>query len=302
MLKNLQLRHKFTIFLVLILAFGLSLSGLALSSLLRQNARQEITSTALMLMESMSSIREYTSTQINPELADKLETQFLPQTVPGYSAREVFEIMRKKSDYRDFFYKEATLNPTNLRDKSDNFETNIIESFRDKKKLKELSGFRSIPSGDIFYIARPLSVSQESCLQCHSTPNVAPKSMIERYGSANGFGWQINEIIGAQFISVPASKVIQKANKSSFLIILIVSTVFAGIILLVNMFLNREVVAPLKRITQVAEEISTGHMDVDFERLSNDEIGHLASSFQRMKFSLDMAMKRIKRSHGSTGN
>ncbi|MBW4428124.1 MAG: DUF3365 domain-containing protein [Nostoc desertorum CM1-VF14] len=301
MLKNLKLKQKFTILLLVILTFGLSLSGFTLSSLLRENAKQDISSTGLMLIQTMSSVRHYTNTQINPELVDKLETEFLPQSVPAYSAREIFEILRKTPDYRDFFYKEATLNPTNLRDKADGFETEIVERFRKKSDLKEVSGFRSIPGGDIFYIARPLSISEESCLKCHSVPEAAPQSMINLYGTANGFGWKLNEIVGAQIITVPANNVINKAHQSSLLIILIVSTIFIATILLVNLFLNRQVVMPLKRMTRVAEEVSTGHMEVEFEQMSNDEIGNLAKAFRRMQLSLEMAMKRIKRTQGSIG-
>ncbi|MBD2528038.1 DUF3365 domain-containing protein [Nostoc flagelliforme FACHB-838] len=302
MLKSLNLKQKFTILLLVILTFGLSLSGFALSSLLRENAKQDISSTGLILIQTMSSVRKYTSTQVNPELIDKLDTEFLPQTVPGYSAREVFEILRKTPEYRDFFYKEATLNPTNLRDKADGFETEIVERFRNKSDLKQVTGFRSIPGGDIFYIARPLAVSEQSCLVCHSVPEAAPQSMINLYGAANGFGWKLNEIIGAQIISVPANNVISKANHSSLVIILIVSTIFIATILLVNFFLNRQVVIPLKRMTRIAEEVSTGHMEVEFELMSNDEIGNLAKAFRRMQLSLEMAMKRIKRTHGSTGD
>lgn len=302
MLNNLNLKQKFTILLLVILTFGLSLSGFALSSLLRENAKQDISSTGLMLMQTMSSVRKYTNTQVNPELADKLETEFLPQSVPAYSAREVFDILRKTPDYRDFFYKEATLNPTNLRDKADGFETEIVERFRNKSDLKELSGFRSIPGGDIFYIARPLPVSEQSCLVCHSVPEAAPPSMINLYGTANGFGWKLNEIVGAQIITVPANNVINKAHQSSLLIILIVSTIFIATILLVNFFLNRQVVMPLKRMTRIAEEVSTGHMDVEFEQMSNDEIGNLAKAFKRMQLSLEMAMKRIKRTQGGIGD
>ncbi|MBG1262771.1 DUF3365 domain-containing protein [Nostoc commune] len=302
MLKNLKLKQKFTILLLVILTFGLSLSGFALSSLLRENAKQDISSTGLMLMETMSSIRKYTNTQVNPELADKLATEFLPQSVPAYSAREVFDILRKTPDYRDFFYKEATLNPTNLRDKADGFETEIVERFRNKSDLKEVSGFRSIPGGDIFYIARPLPVSEQSCLVCHSVPEAAPPSMINLYGTANGFGWKLNEIVGAQIITVPANNVINKAHQSSLLIILIVSTIFIATILFVNYFLNRQVVMPLKRMTRIAEEVSTGHMDVEFEQMSNDEIGNLAKAFKRMQLSLEMAMKRIKRTQGGIGD
>ncbi|MBW4477487.1 MAG: DUF3365 domain-containing protein [Tolypothrix brevis GSE-NOS-MK-07-07A] len=302
MLKNLNLKQQFTIMLIVILVLGMSSSGFALSSVLKQNAIHDINSTAFMLMETMSSIRDYTNTQVKPLLDNQLEAEFLPQSVPAYSAREIFENLRKNPKYRDFFYKEATLNPTNLRDKADNFETITINNFKNKPDVKELSGFRSMPGGDIFYMARPLKITQESCLQCHTSADIAPKSMIERYGTANGFGWNMNEIIGSQIISIPASKVINKANQSSFVILLIVSSVFIAVIFLVNLFLNQKVVRPLKRITRIAEEVSTGHMDVEFEQLSNDEIGQLARAFRRMQLSLEMAMKRIKRRSENTIN
>lgn len=301
MLTSLKLRQKFTIFLLAILITGLLLSGVALSYVLRKNAERDIESTGLILMETMSSVRNYTSTQVNPELADRLNTEFLPQTVPGYSAREVFEILRKNNDYRDFFYKEATLNPTNLRDKADKFEASIVDRFRKEKDLKEISGFRSAAGGDIFYIARPISVSQESCLQCHSTPDTAPKSMVERYGSNNGFGWTLNEIVGAKMISVPASKVINKAYQSSGMILGIVALVFAFVILLMNSFLNHQVIKPLKRMTRKAEEVSMGHLEVEFDTSAKDEIGSLAKAFKRMQLSLEMAMKRLNRTHEGRG-
>ncbi|MBF2002050.1 MAG: DUF3365 domain-containing protein [Synechococcales cyanobacterium M58_A2018_015] len=301
MLKKLKLGQKFTLFLLIILIVGLALSGAALSAVLRQNARNDITATALILLETMTSVREYTSSQVNPELIDQIETEFLPQTVPGYSAREVFEILRRNPEYRDFFYKEATLNPTNLRDKADAFESKIVERFRNEPNLKELSGFRSVAGGDIFYIARPLAVDKPSCLQCHGRPEIAPKSMIDRYGTGGGFGWSLNEIVGAKMISVPANKVIDKAFHSSLLILSIVFAVFIAVILLVNRLLERQVIQPLKRMTRMAEEVSIGQVPVEFEPLSEDEIGSLARAFRRMQHSLDIAMRRLNRSDRNRG-
>ncbi|MUG97061.1 DUF3365 domain-containing protein [Scytonema sp. UIC 10036] len=300
MLEHLNLRQKLTILLSIMVVVGLSLGGLGLSAVLKHNARQEITATALLIMETMTSVRDYTNQQVNLELADKFAVDFIPQSVPAYSAREVFEVLRRKTEYQDFFYKEATLNPTNLRDKADSFETQIVERFRKNKNLKELDGFRKIPGGDIFYIARPLAVTESKCLECHSTFNVAPKTMIDRYGTVNGFGWKLHEIVGVQMISVPARKVIQKSQQSSVWILGIVSTMFIGIIILVNIFLNHQILRPLKRITRIAEEVSTGHMDVNFQEISNDEIGKLAKAFNRMKLSLEMAMKKLKQFYNST--
>jgi HAMP domain-containing protein len=294
MFLNFNLKQKFTILLLIILVIGLSSSTMVLYTVLQQNATTEVATKALALIDTMSSVRQYTNNEITPELADKLETKFLPQSVAGYSAREVFDILRQKPEYSDFFYKEATLNPTNLRDKADDFETAIVYRFRKEKDLKQLSGFHSTLGGEMFYIARPMSVSKQTCLQCHGSPENAPKTMIEQYGTANGLGWQLNEIVAAQMISIPASTVIDKAHKSSFLIIGFVSAIFVVVIVLVNFFLNTQVVLPLKQITHIAEEVSMGHMEVEFEQFSNDEIGKLARAFKRMKLSLELAMKRIK--------
>jgi len=280
-----------SIFLVIVVS-----TGLILSVILEKNAKKVVSDQAFMLMETMGSVRDYTSKQVNPELSPRLETeeQFLSQTVPAYSAREVFEGLRNHEQYSEFFYKEATLNPTNLRDKADEFETTeIVEQFRVQSDLKELTGFRPLPSGKIFYVARPLAVSQESCLQCHSNPSVAPKSLLATYGTENGFGWKLNEIVGAQVISVPASKVFAAARRSKFLFIGILSGFFLTAAVLINLFLKLSVIQPLKQMSHLAKQVSTGNMAQEFQHNSHDEIGVLAASLNRMKVSLEMAMNML---------
>ncbi|MDB9525322.1 DUF3365 domain-containing protein [Oscillatoria sp. CS-180] len=295
-LKNLQLGQKFTLLLVLVFLGGVLVSSLALSSVLNRSAQTQLTSKALMLMETMNSIRSYTNDHVNPEIADRLEVEFLPESVPAYSAREVFETFRLNSTYADFFYKEAALNPTNLRDKADNFETALVNQFRrSPDRAREINGFRNTPGGDLFYIARPIQIKEQSCLECHSTPQAAPASMIERYGAANGFGWELNEIVGAQMISVPAEKVFKDARQSLVLILGIFVIAFAIAILLVNLWLKRFVVRPLNRMAQVAEAVSLGDTDAEFVQDTKDEVGQLAEAFNRMRMSLKMAMHRLER-------
>ena len=38
--------------------------------------------------------------------------------------------------------------------------------------------------------------------------------MIRQYGSNNGFGWRLHEIIGAQVVSAPMSLPFQMANRA----------------------------------------------------------------------------------------
>jgi HAMP domain-containing protein len=295
MFKKLKLGAKLNLLLGLILLTTMVTSGLVLSYILSRNAQSTITDQALLLIETMSSVRQYTTEKVNPELAPRLETEtyFLPQTIPAYSAREVFENLRTRPEYNSFFYKEATLNPTNLRDKADPFETELVNQFRDNSNIQQLTGFRRVPGGDLFYIARPLKVNQASCLKCHSVPEEAPRSQIATYGSDNGFGWKLNEIVASQIISVPASTVFATARKLQILVIGIISLFFVLAIVLINLFLKYTVTKPLQQMSKLAQKISTGDMEGEFKHPNQDEIGILAASLNRLKISLQMAMNML---------
>lgn len=295
MYKNLKLGTKLNILLAIILIFLTVAVGIVLSLVLQDYAEQVVADRASLLIETMNSVRNYTSTQINPELSSRLETEevFLPQTVPAYSAREIFEHLRTEEQYNQYFYKEATLNPTNVRDKADKFETEIVQSFQNNSEA-QMQGFRSIPGGEIFYIARPLKIEKESCLRCHSDPKIAPASQIASYGSDNGFGWQLNEIVGAQIISVPSSQVLDAARQLLNLVItrVVIFLLLASILL--NFFLKFTITDPLKKMSYASKQLSMGDMEIEFEQKTNDEIGILAASLNRLKVSIKMAMDMLE--------
>ena len=273
---------------------GLTLIGTALLAVLERDPESQIAAQGLILIETMNSVRGYTSNQITPELKYRLDKEFLPETIPAYSAREVFEDLRdRNAAYREFFYKEAVLNPSNLRDLPNRLEAEMIEKFIRNPDMKEVRKFRSTPTGNFFYIARPITITNPSCLQCHSTPDIAPRSQVERYGTVNGYNWKLNEIIGAQIISVPAKKVISQAHQSFLLLMVFICLILLLVVVLINHLLNLNVIRPIKRIARVAEEVSTGNMDAEFDRMNKDEIGNLAEAFKRMKLSLRMAMGRL---------
>lgn len=295
MFKNLKLVPKFNLLLILVFIGGIFISGAALSRVLQQKAQDEVTSKALILIETMNSVRDYTSSHVNPLLSPSLETEpvFIPETVPAFSATEVFANLRKNEEYKSFFYKEATLKPTNLRDKADSFETKLINRFQSEPTKKEISDFRILPAGKVFYIARPLAIKKQSCLRCHSTPEAAPKSQLATYGTENGFGWKLNEIVATQIISVPANEVFESAHRSLSLVMGILIGIFAIVVLLVNFLLKKAVIQPIKQMAKVAQAVSIGELNSDFEQNSNDEIGALALAFNRMKSSLEIAMKML---------
>jgi hypothetical protein len=138
------------------------------------------------------------------------EPEFAAQSIPFYAATEAFNYFRKR--YPDYSYKEAALNPTNPRDRTVEWEADIVNIFNKTPSKTDLVGYRETPEGPSLYYSAPIRVDSQSCLSCHSTAEDAPREMTKIYGKDNGFGWKINDIIGAQIVSVPARLVNEAAD------------------------------------------------------------------------------------------
>jgi protein-histidine pros-kinase len=284
---------KFNLVFLVVFLLGLAAAGYVSHELLQRNAREEIVEHARLLMEAALSTRAYTSGQVGPLLQTQMKYTFLPQSVPAYSATEVLHGLRKK--FPEYGYKEATLNPTNPRDRAVEWESDIINQFRGNPEKGEIVGERETPTGRTLYVARPIQIKDGACLPCHSTVEAAPKTMVDRYGPANGFGWQLNEIIGAQVVVVPTAVPIDRANAAFKTFMTSLTAVFVVIGIALNLMLLAMVIRPVMKVSKLADEVSLGNMDVpDFHVRSRDEIGTLADSFNRMKKSLVQAMKMLE--------
>jgi HAMP domain-containing protein len=281
--------------LVLLLFFGASgmiIAHLAYQFLMR-NARDQVVQQAELMMASARSTRDYTSEQIKPLLLKnpEHETNFLPQTVPAFAATSLFNSMRKS--YPDYSYREATLNPTNLIDRADDWESDIIRYFADHPGEKKVVGERETPTGRQVYLARPL-IAAPSCMECHSTPDVAPAAMIKTYGPQNGFGWKLNQVIAAQIVSVPMSLPIQVADGAYRSLIFFLVATFLVTIAALDTALYLIVIRPLHRVSQAADRISKGETDLpELEVKGRDEIADVTASFNRMHVSLEKALKML---------
>jgi protein-histidine pros-kinase len=287
-----KLLFKFNLIFVLVMALGVAVSGWISRGLLQEQARQEVIATGRLLMEQALAVRGYTSGQITKLLATQLQTEFLPQSVPSYSATEVLGTLKTK--YPEFAYKEATLNPTNPRDRANGWEVDIVNAFRNDAERKEIIGERDTPTGRSLYISHPLRITNGACLQCHSSVEAAPKTMVDKYGPANGFGWQMNEVIGAQLVSVPMTLPLQRAADNLQLFLTALVGVFVVVGLVLNLMIWFVVVRPVTELAKLADRVSQGEMDApEFAARSKDEIGTLADSFARMRASVQQAMKML---------
>jgi hypothetical protein len=181
---------------------------------LQDSAQQQIVAVAQVMLETARASRKYTTEQIAPllEKVQSSDQEFHPQSIPFYAATEAFNYFRQA--HPDFAYKEAASNPTNPRDRTVDWEADIVTAFQKDTSKTQLIGQRDTPLGSSLFISTPIKVDDASCLQCHSTPDKAPPGMVKLYGSANGFGWQSGDIIGAQIVSVPAALTVKIADQA----------------------------------------------------------------------------------------
>ncbi|MBV8503100.1 MAG: DUF3365 domain-containing protein [Paucibacter sp.] len=286
-----KLLVKFNLAFLLVFLLGLAGSTLVAKNMLQDVAKADVADRARLLMEKANAVAGYTATQIRPLLATQMTYSFLPQSVPSYSAHEVLAALKKV--YPEYAYKAAMLNPTNPRDRAVAWEEDVITQFKNQPERKEFIGERETPTGPALYIAKPIIITNEACLSCHSTPDAAPKTLVDRYGPSGGFGWKTNETLGVQVVSIPMDVPMKQANHALLVVVGLLTAVFALIGAALNFMLWKLVIQPVSKLSAIADKVSLGEEAPEFEVKGKDEIGVLSESFGRMRKSLATAMKML---------
>jgi PAS domain S-box-containing protein len=302
MVKRFRISSRLTALLALVMLTGMALTWFAVSHLLRDRAQDELVARAQLLLKTMDAVRLYTTENVNSTLKPLLDRdqRFVQETVPGFAAREVFENFRKHPAYRTFLYKEAALNPTNPRNYADAFEAKLVERFRSSPALNELSGFREDGPQRRFFSAKPIRIKSASCMGCHGVPEAAPEGMLALYGSGNGFGWQMGEIVAAQIVYVPV-EALAAERASAIPVAAAFLAIFTLTVAAITLFVRRNVLRPLSSLTAATAVVRRSTMtDAEFVASTEaaalsatarrgDEIGELAGGF------IDMACEVYSR-------
>jgi HAMP domain-containing protein len=286
------LRAKFNLVILVAFAIGFAAAAVVLHRVFIDQAREQVMQNARIMMTAANAIRTYTADDLVPLLPMQHDGKFVAETVPAFAAQTNFKDVQ--AAFAGYTYREPALNPTNPIDRAQDWEADIIREFRNEAHEKELVVERDTPLGRTLNLARPVTAEQ-ACLLCHSTVAAAPAVLIQTYGSANGFGWKLNDTIAAQIVSVPMEVPLAAARHTyiTFLIVLVV--MFAVIFLILNLLLHYLVITPVKRVSAMADAVSLGDETIEpYIKPGKDEISSLSVSFNRMRESLNHAMAMIK--------
>jgi HAMP domain-containing protein len=287
------LRAKFNLAIIAALLVGYVAAGFALHRLFVANARAAVLENARVMMAAANAVQGYTDKQIVPITGLEQNGKFFAASVPFFAAKETFRGMQ--AAFPDYALAELALNPTNREDRPADWQADFIHDFRNHPALKELTGVRATPTGESLDLAQPIAVDDPSCLACHSTPAVAPASMVRAYGPDNGFGWKLHETVGAQIVSVPMALALAKANTAFMTVMAILALTSLVVLVILNVLLHVTVIRPVVKVAAIADAVSLGKPGVEeWQKPGHDEIAVLSAAFNRMRRSLDTALRLIE--------
>jgi HAMP domain-containing protein len=287
------LRAKFNLVTLAALAVGFAVAAVVLDRVAANTARDQVLNNARIMMTAANAIREYTANDLVPLLPIEHDGKFVAENVPAFAAQKTFKDVQ--AAFAGYVYREPALNPTNPSDRAQDWEADIIRLFRDEPTRQELVAERDTPVGLTLNLARPITIHDQACLTCHSTPSAAPAALMQTYGVANGFGWKLNETIGAQILSVPMTVPLKLAHNLYITSLIILVGIFAIVFVVLNLLLHYLVIAPVRRVSATADAVSLGEEHVEpYIKPGKDEISSLSVSFNRMRESLNHALEMLK--------
>jgi protein-histidine pros-kinase len=281
-------RDLLIVFLIALVAGGGGFYWL-LENAARENAEQE----AKLVLSSAMGMRDYTTNQILPRLSDPHDAVFHEETVPSFAAQSVFRSVSMKET--SYSYHESALNPTALADRADPFEVELIRNFGEMPGLAETQGILNVNGEKLFYLARPIRIDDRACLTCHDTPARAPKTMLAKYGSENGFGWKLGQVIGVQLVTVPVTRQFRSSLQLVAILIGALAVIFAIAFFALNAAMDAAVARPLAELAKAADDASRSDRATPPLPLSGvREIRILSQSLQRLRESLAKALERLR--------
>ncbi len=293
MFKNIRIRRRFMVILLMTFLLSLPLLGVSSYYVLKRNVDREVYENARVFLFTMESIRKHYGEVTRPAVTKELPDKFIVEAMStSFNARGVAE--RVKKEFPQYIFKHASLNPRNPINKADKFENEIISKFAADRTLKELNGFVKKQEGEYFYVSRPVT-SKKDCLRCHGVPTDAPTEVIEKYGDDGGFGWKNDETVASLMAYVPSTVAIQNATKAFILFASFYVVIFFLLFLIIDRVIVGSIIKPIEELAEIAEEISLGKFDRNFIVKTRDEMKILADAFTRMKLSLIKAFDIIRK-------
>ncbi|MBI5521218.1 MAG: DUF3365 domain-containing protein [Desulfarculus sp.] len=265
--------------------------------LLEREALREAEDQARYILERNLAIHSYFAHQLKPKVFELLDKSPDPQYFEPAWMSSTYAIRGMDQHYQalakdGFYYKECAINARSPRNEADGYERAFIEEMKANPGLDKRTAIRLLDGQPYFVYLRRGESMEQSCLRCHSQPELAPRGMVEQYGPLRSFQRQEGELVSAVSIRVPLAQALAGnrdfALKLSAFLLVGLGGMIAVLLLLHRAWFQR----PLEAMRQHARAIADDPQNLgrQIPRLRLREWNDLAWDLNRMS-------SRLKASH-----
>jgi len=288
------IRSKFIVIITVLSLLATIAIGYTSYMLSRQNAIAEAKSKGEIIYNFIQASGKFFGLYQYPLIMEGNTDRdiFIPELMSKFVVNRMeFEIFEETLE--GYKFKQATLDPLWPDNKADKDEKQVIAYFEANPEANEQQGVMAKKGEKYFYTARPIRIEKEFCLTCHGDPADAPGDQRDIYGVEDGYNWTMGSTVGTSIVYISIAKAMEDAKQSALKIFTVGLGCLLVAIICIWLFLDRSVVAPIIRLSESAKDISIGKNLCDsIHTSSNDEIGALANSIDRMRISVNKLLKR----------
>ncbi len=255
-----------------------------------------------IILDRNLAIHTYFSHDLKPALFDLTEDfvdedYFNPVWMSSTYAVRIIDDYYQQLSNLNYSYKEAAIDARSPQNEANEYEKAFLERLNQDPSLESQTEIRNIEGDPYFVSIRRGEVMEESCIKCHSTPDEAPKGMIDIYGPYSSFGRESGEVVSAISILIPLDQAYQTINDLSWTVAGIIVFAMAILYILLNWARVKMIMNPLKEISNQAELIieNRKHLGSQINLPGFKEVQQLVEAFNEMSTSLKQERNELER-------
>lgn len=205
--------------------------------------------------------------------------------IPQVAATRIAARITEGSPY---YVRQISLRNRNPENKPDRFEADELAKMAASPKPVETHQIAGSSDNEALRYLLPM-VAEASCLTCHGSFESAPRFVRERFPRGHpSYNYRVGEVIGAISVSIPVRELYRTVQSNLFQVLLMESVILLLLVVFTGWIIHRAILRPVSTVAKGIEQVTgSGIYTERIKQSSNDEIGHLVSSFNELMAELE---------------